>query len=193
VLTLRNDGDKPLRAQVRVFSWAQAGQDKLEPTQAIVASPPMIEIAPNGTQTIRLVRGSKAAATHEESFRVLVDEIVDPAAAPENGVNVQLRYSVPVFVSPAGMRPPKMTVTASLDGQNFLLKARNEGGQHANISAVQLQTEGGDTVMLEPGLLGYVLVGKSMEWKLALPANAPKGPFVSMRCRFNGEDFSTKL
>jgi len=194
-LTLRNEGDKPLRAQVRVFAWSQdQAEDKLGPTQAIVASPPQVEIAPQATQTVRLVRSSKSAPANEESYRLLIDEIVDPATAPENGVSVQLRYSVPVFVSPPGMKPPKVAVTASVDGQALLFKAQNTGGEHANISAVTLQNAAGDSVVVEAGLLGYALVGRSMEWRLPLPAqSAAKGPFVSLRCRFNGEDFSTKL
>jgi len=40
VLTLTNEGDKPLHAQVRVFAWNQAtGSDSLDPTDALVASP----------------------------------------------------------------------------------------------------------------------------------------------------------
>jgi fimbrial chaperone protein len=194
-VSLRNDGDQTLRAQVRVFAWSQAGnEDKLDASQALVASPPQVEIAPKATQTVRLVRGAKGTPAGEESFRLLIDEIVDQSTAPPTGVSVQLRYSVPVFIAPAGMKPPKMTVTTNVDGANLVVKAQNSGGQHANISAVMLQGATGDAVVLEPGLLGYVLVGKTMEWKLPIPqGDSAKGPFTTMRCRFNGEDFSSKL
>jgi fimbrial chaperone protein len=194
-VTLRNDGDQTLRAQVRVFAWSQGdNQDKLDPSDALLASPPQVEIAPKATQTVRLVRGSKGTPAGEESFRLLVDEIVDPATAPATGVSVQLRYSVPVFVAPAAMKPPKMTVTTNVEGSNLVVKAQNSGGQHANISAVMVQGESGNAIVLEPGLLGYVLVGRTMEWKLPIPqGDSAKGPFTTMRCRFNGEDFSSKL
>ncbi len=194
-VSLRNDGDQTLRAQVRVFAWSQTGnQDQLDASQALVASPPQVEIAPKATQTVRLVRAAKTTPGQEESFRLFIDEIVDPATAPPTGLSVQLRYSVPVFVSPAGMKAPKMTVTTSVEGQNVVLKAQNTGGQHASISAVMVQGDSGDAIMLEPGLLGYVLQGKTMEWKLPIPQrDSAKGPFTTLRCRFNGEDFSSKL
>jgi len=130
----------------------------------------------------------------EESYRVLIDEIIDPATATATGVNLQLRYSVPVFASPAGMRPPRTTVTANVSGQTVSLKVQNRGGQHANVSAVTLENTRGESVTVEPGLVGYALVGRTMQWKLQLPPDgAAKAPFVRLRCRFNGEDFSTKL
>ena len=56
-IQLQNNGDAPLYGQVRVYAWDQAdGNDALTPTTALVASPPVIEIAPNSTQTVRLVR-----------------------------------------------------------------------------------------------------------------------------------------
>ena len=194
-MTLRNDGDKPMRAQVRVFAWSQAnGEDVLGATPALIASPPMIDVAPQATQTIRFVRASKSPAVQEESFRVLIDEIVEPSTTPGAAVNVQLRYSVPVFVSAAGMKPPRLTLTANVVGQSLQMKVQNSGGHHAKLSGVTLLNAAGDAVTLEPGLLGYVLVGRHMEWKLALPPeDAAKGPFVTLHCRVNGEDFSIKL
>ena len=165
-------------------------------TQALIASPPQIEVAPKSTQTVRLVRTAKSAVSREESYRLLIDEIVDTSAAlPASGVNVQPpRYSVPVFVSPAAMKPPRLTVTANVEGAVLHLNAQNSGGEHANISAMTLQNAGGDTVAVEPGLVGYVLVGQARDWKLPLPPEAAaKGPFVLLRCRVNGEDFSSKL
>jgi fimbrial chaperone protein len=154
----------------------------------------MIEVAAQGSQTIRLVRTAKAAVAREESYRVLVDEITDPSAQSANGVNLQLRYSVPVFVSPAGVKPARMTVTTSADGQALMFKAQNAGGQHAQVSAVTLVNAGGDALVVEAGLVGYVLVGQTMQWRLNIPSDAAaKGPFVGLRCRINGEPFSTQL
>src|SRR5882757_6733023 len=56
-LTLRNTGDAPLTGQVRVFAWSQDGKDDvLVPVQALVASPPMVVIPPQGEQLVRVVR-----------------------------------------------------------------------------------------------------------------------------------------
>ena len=195
VLTLKNQGDKPVQAQVRVFAWSQKdGQDKLDMTQTLVASPPMIEVGPQGTQTIRLVRASKAAVTSEENYRVLIDEVPDPAALGGDGVNLLLRYSIPAFLPPVGVKPARLTATTGVEGTAVTFKAQNVGGQHAQVSAVSLVNAAGDAVVVEAGLVGYVLVGQTMQWRLRIPPDAAaRGPFLSLRCRINGEPFSAPL
>ena len=47
-LRLRNDADRPMDVQVRVFRWTQeGGVDRYEPTTAVIASPPATRLAPN--------------------------------------------------------------------------------------------------------------------------------------------------
>ncbi len=46
-ISLSNLGDEAIQAQVRVFRWVQAdGVEKLVETKDVVASPPMIRMAP---------------------------------------------------------------------------------------------------------------------------------------------------
>jgi fimbrial chaperone protein len=46
-------GAAPINAQIRVFKWAQEnGEEKLEPTEEVVASPPLATLAPNTDYTI---------------------------------------------------------------------------------------------------------------------------------------------
>src|SRR5215831_943893 len=59
-ITLRNEGAAPINAQIRVFRWSLVdGQEKLEPTDAVVASPPSVTLAPKGQYIARVVRVSK--------------------------------------------------------------------------------------------------------------------------------------
>src|SRR5579859_6455132 len=98
-ITLSNPGDQPLYGQVRVFRWDQSDtDDTLEPTTDIVASPPLIQVAPHSDQLVRLVRQAHDATATEQAYRVLIDEIPRPDVATANGVTIRLRYSVPVFV-----------------------------------------------------------------------------------------------
>ncbi len=196
VLTVTNEGDAPIRTQVRVFEWQQTqGKDALVPTQKVVASPPMATLAPKQTQAIRVVRVDKSPATREEAYRVVVDEIPDPASAPAIGVAVQMRYSVPVFVMPkASMPPASVTVTAQLRGNQLTLQAKNPGESHAQASNVILEHDGGGTTPVVNGLLGYVLPGQTMQWTLDVPANAAaKGRPVRVDTSFNGQPFKVDL
>jgi len=100
-LWLTNTGDRELRAQVRAYRWSQAnGKDDLEATQALVASPPMLNIPAGGRQLVRVIRTGQDAAAGEQAFRLLVDELPQ-GAATTTGVQYVLRYSVPVFVGAA--------------------------------------------------------------------------------------------
>lgn len=78
--TLHNEGTSPLNAQIRVFRWSQVnGEEKLEPTTDVVASPPIAALAPKTDYTIRIVRVSKQPVATGETYRLFVDEIQIPS------------------------------------------------------------------------------------------------------------------
>ncbi|MGG2419728.1 fimbrial biogenesis chaperone, partial [Ralstonia pseudosolanacearum] len=98
-ILLRNPGATPLYGQVRAYAWDQRdGDDLLLATDTLQASPPIIQVPPQGEQLVRLVRPgamSGDAAANETAYRLIIDEIADPAAPIVNGVVLRLRYSVP--------------------------------------------------------------------------------------------------
>jgi len=194
-VTVTNTGDAPLNAQIRVFEWTQSeNKDDLNPTQALVASPPAATLAPSASQVIRLVRVDKSKVAHEESYRLLADEIIDPATAPTVGVAIRMRYSIPVFVTPANAKPAKVTVTAQLAGHSLTLNADNKGGTHAQAANVSVEYSDGTSTPVVKGLLGYVLPGKTMLWTLDLPENAgATGHPVRMHAYFNDQELQVDL
>jgi fimbrial chaperone protein len=104
-LNMQNMGETPVYGQVRVYLWQQKdGDDVLTPTQDVVASPPIIQIGPKNTQVIRLVRRSEQLPASELSYRILIDEIPREDNTPASGVDIRLRYSIPMFVLPADER-----------------------------------------------------------------------------------------
>lgn len=168
-INLQNFGDTPLYGQVRVYAWDQQnGIDVLTPTTDVVASPPIIEVAANSSQTIRLVRRSVAPGATpgpERSYRILIDEI--PRGDTGTGVAIRLQYSVPVFVVPsaAGAAPTLRFSLGKRDG-NVVLRAQNSGALHAQLGATRVRTAAGVDVELSKGLLGYALAGREREWQL---------------------------
>ena len=187
-ITLSNPGDQPLYGQVRVFHWGQndAG-DTLDATPDMVASPPLIQVAPHSEQLVRLVRPSHGAVTTEQSFRVLIDEIPRPGSEASNGVTIRLRYSVPIFIHPAGaIGKPALSWQLLRGSQGWLLRVANAGNRHGQIGEVQLATAG-KTLTLNKGLLGYVLAGHTQQWKIDLaPETALRGP-LTIRANINGQ------
>jgi fimbrial chaperone protein len=183
-LWLTNTGDHELRAQVRAYKWSQtAGKDALEPTQALVASPPMLTVAPGGRQLVRVIWTGQETATGERTWRLLVDEL-PLEAAKGTGVQYVLRYSVPVFVGVSGTPSLKWSGTPSHDGLE--LTVSNSGTAHAQIRDMSLVQPGAAPLPIVPGLLGYVLPGATMHWTIALPSGA-NATNASLKALVNGD------
>jgi fimbrial chaperone protein len=173
-ITLRNPGNMPIYGQVRVFLWDQTrDDDTLTPTQELVASPPLIQIDAQADQMVRLVRRHPAAVGAEKSYRILIDELQPAQAALSNGIAIQLRYSVPVFIESSGpANPPVLSWTLVKDGLRWLLRVANTGGQRAQIASVKVIDSAGTTHSITQGLLGYALAGRVREWPIKLVSNA---------------------
>ncbi|VVD92471.1 P pilus assembly protein chaperone PapD-like protein [Pandoraea eparura] len=177
-LTLGNAGDVPIHGQLRLFAWTQRhGENVLAPTDALVASPPILRIEPGERQIVRLVRMAHAPAAHEQSYRLLVDELPSDAAAPSEGISIRLRYSLPVFVQASDARAP--TLHFDVRPAQGVLEVRNDGERHAQLGATRVLDATGRSVQLTRGLLGYVLAGQTRRFVVRWPAGAPPiAPFT---------------
>ncbi|QOY92696.1 molecular chaperone [Massilia sp. UMI-21] len=186
-ITLQNFGDQPLYGQVRVFTWDQKdGEEVLLPATEVVASPPIIEVAARASQTVRLVRRDGQPPAREQTYRILIDEIprLEPGAS---GVAIRLQYSVPVFVLPSDVTlAPRLAWSLLKRDGAWFLRARNDGGMHAQIGATTVRTAAGKEIALSKGLLGYALAGRSREWRLDAGSAAIAAP-LAIRTTVNAQ------
>ncbi len=198
-LWLENRGQATISLQVRVLTWGQADYaDKLDAQRAVVASPPVVSIEPGKRQMIRLMKMQAPAAATEQTYRVLVDELLPPDAKVDAalGVKFQMRYSVPLFVFGTGvslasasakpqegiqlLKPDVRFEVQKEGGKRFLL-LNNQGPVHARLANVAMM-QGGKKTPIADGLLGYVLSGARMRWEL--PATVP-GDSFTLEARIN--------
>ncbi|TFZ08772.1 fimbrial biogenesis chaperone [Ramlibacter humi] len=186
---LRNSGGGPVDAQVRVLRWSQNdGQETLEPTRELLPTPSFIRIEPGGQQLVRIVRVRPQAPEAELTYRLLIDELpvtrassaagtagsdAEEQAQQQVGLRFLLRYSVPVFVAPTQASPSPSAAPASpalqaswQAGTPTVLSIANSGNRRVRISRLVHEDAGGKRTLLAPGLLGYVLAGKTMQWPL---------------------------
>jgi fimbrial chaperone protein len=164
MVTLKNEGADPVNAQIRVYRWSQVGgQEKLEPTTDVVASPPMATLAPKGDYLVRLVRLSKAPVAGEETYRILVDEIPD-TSKQKPGINIAMRYSIPVFIEPKQLGGAKLDWSVERRDGKLALNVVNNGDRRVRISALKVTDGSGTSVVFGQGLVGYVLARSSMQW-----------------------------
>lgn len=190
-LWLSNNGNEPMRAQLRAYAWNQVdGADALQPTQELVLSPPMLTLAPGQQQLVRVIRAG-ASAPREQSYRILVDELPDPAKAQHKGLNFVMQFSVPVFTLAADQSKGAVAA-APLDWQirnedgKPTLVATNAGAQRAQVADFELLDAKGQVMHQQPGLFGYVLNGVTRRWSLPISA-AQAAAATSIQGRINGE------
>ena len=189
-IALQNMGEGPIYGQVRVFRWDQQdGEDVLTPTRELVASPPIVQIAAHASQAIRLVLAPGVSRGAEGSYRILIDELGREDGAAPQGVDIRLRYSVPVFV--AAVPANAAARDDALDWQLFrrdgawMLKVKNKGALHAQIGALDFTSAAGERFDISRGLFGYVLAGRERQWKLPVDSQARLAGAVAIKAVIN--------
>ena len=194
-LTLSNTGSDVVHAQVRVYHWSQDEKgDQLTASRGLLASPPMIELQPGESQLIRIIRTSappNGIGAVEDAYRLSIDEIPVKSAEQKTGLQFALSYSLPVFVQPVGIKEtsPKLQWNYSLqpDGNQVAMRVSNNGNGHAQLAKLSIDDATGKNIEINPGLLGYVLPGATMQWTLKVPPNELKNS-SRIKVMINGTD-----
>lgn len=192
-LWVSNSGAAPVSVQARVFRWTQRdGRDQLDPTTDLVVSRPMQSLAAGKQQLIRVVRARPEPPEAQLSYRVIVDEV--PTLDPNRqGMQFVLRYSLPVFIQPAGSAAGKpelhSNVLAQADGK-VVLEVHNRGDGYAQVADLAVGPLDRPQIF-QPGLIGYVLSGQTMRWPLEIPATRLAGATLS--AKINGGAQATPL
>ena len=194
-LWLSNTGNDTIHAQVRVFRWLQkGGQNLYEGTTDLLISPPFLMLEPGQRRLVRVMRagsvgvsagnaGTKPAdrtpldtveAQREKSYRLIVDEL--PVSGYSENVNFVMQYSIPVFLPAENNPPRKPTLHWKLQNEpgSQALVVTNMGTIRGQLADVKLISATGKAFELQRGLLGYVLPGATMHWRIpfAMPGAA---------------------
>lgn len=163
-LVLRNSGDAPVGAQVRVYDWSQPdGEDRLDETQDMALSPPIVRIAPGEEQVVRIVRQGPAPTGRDATYRVVAEEIPLTPQDASVAVGFRMRFVLPLFDRFADAPPAQLSCRLSAD----TLTCLNAGGRACKLGATRLVDAAGRAVELTNGLFGYVLPHSSRRWTLS--------------------------
>lgn len=182
--------------QVRIVRWSQEkGADTYSDQREVMVSPPMVRIAPEARQLVRLIAAEPQSRQGEMAYRIMVDEI--PAVTgsrekDESGAKLRfrMRYAIPLFVygkdfhgkKPSSFRDPG-SLSCRLVDDARAIAVSNEGPVHVRLTDVRMEN-GSSTAPLTEGLLGYVLPGKTMRWPA--PAGTRRGG--TLEARINGSN-----
>jgi len=195
VLTLANAEDQPVVVQVKVMRWSQSGgEDALEETRDILATPPVLQLGPKAEQIVRVALRQPPDVAREMSYRVVFQEVPQAPSKDFQGLRVALRLSVPVFIAPASGKPAADLVWESrwLPEGKLELSATNRGNAHVQITDFDV-TFAPDTAPLRGQTSKYVLPGSRMSWVLT-PAVQPnhQGP-ISVHGHSDQGEFSADV
>lgn len=196
-LWLENQGSQAVDLQIRVLSWQQQDQnDRFAEQQTVVASPPFARVPAGQRQMVRLIRTGTVPVGTEQAFRVIIDEIPgvkSEAGQPRMGIDVQMRYLLPLFLNGEGLRStsdsgininaansaqPLLTWTLTQRAGKTWLTVHNQGAVHARLSNVfwgRSNQFNQATFNVARGYLGYVLPGQKMAFPLEGSRSIPSG------------------
>jgi len=175
-ITLHNAGPASIKGQIRVFKWSlENGQEKLEATDDVVASPPSVTLGPDAKNIVRIVRVAKTPVVGEESYRLLVDQLPDLAQQKNGAVNLLVRYSLPVFFGAADKKSPTLAWSVAVKGDKLTLAAHNTGDRRLRLSALTIKDAQGRSISLGNGLAGYALGQSTKSWTIPARGFAASG------------------
>ncbi|MCZ8185576.1 MAG: molecular chaperone [Beijerinckiaceae bacterium] len=164
-IQIRNTGQAPIAVQTRVYRWSQEnGEESLDETDDLTASPPMTTLQPGTTYSVRLVRVNRQPVAQEQAYRVLVDELPDPNRQQSGTIAMVVRHSIPVFLLGPEGKPAQLSWSVGTRNGRLVLRATNSGDRRVRLSNVSVRLPGGQNVSFGNGLLGYALANSTMEW-----------------------------
>lgn len=168
-VTVTNDGTEPVVVQTEAQSWSQSdNKDVYTATRDLIATPPIITIAPGAAQILRVGLMRALDTQRELAYRLFVREVPPPPQPGFKGLQVALRVGIPVFIPPIhGQARPQITWTGSIAANGMLtIIASNHGDAHIRISDLRIFIPGRSKPVADDALLTYVLAGDSREWRL---------------------------
>jgi fimbrial chaperone protein len=183
VLTLQTNSKEGVAVQARVFRWSQAdGEDKLEKTEDVVISPPVLTVRGGASSTLRFVRVAKTPVSGEETYRVLIDELPDRKKIQAGTVALTVRQSVPVFFAGTDARPGSITWRVVEHKGKLVLEASNTGQKRVKLLRLSVTDEKNHDLVKNGGL-AYVLGGQTRAWELS---GAAAGKTLTIKAESDG-------
>lgn len=165
-LTVTNHGDQKVSFQIRGFAWRQDGQgnDVLEPSANLLASPPIASIDAGASQVVRLILRQPPQG-QEGTYRILFDQLPPPHQA--GVVRILLRLSIPVFAEPQTDVTPQLHWRVVHDDTGWWLIATNSGSRHLTLGNLKLLGPDGQELRVGVASPPHILAGATKRWPIA--------------------------
>lgn len=159
---VRNTTATEMAVQLRLFAWSQSeGEDIYTPSSDLLVSPSIVSIPAGETQIVRVTRKTGSAAG-EKRFRLVVDQLPDPARGRPGVAQTRVRFVLPVFVDRDRAAPAEFAWKLS-EGK---LQLENTGGATARVVRIAVNADNGAEIPVEQNALRYVLGSSAITWPI---------------------------
>jgi fimbrial chaperone protein len=170
-VTVSNAADEPVSVRVVTLRWTQRnGEEVYEPTDDLLASPPIFTIPAGKSQLVR-VGLRKVSGDAEAAYRVILEEIPQ-ATASDGGIRIALRLNLPFYKEPKARGAARVRWTAAYSQEGRLtVQAANGGSVHDQINRIDAIDVAGKRVTLVD-TASVLLPGSSKSWTVPAPRAA---------------------
>ena len=141
-VTITNDGSDPVALQAELFTWNQKadGADDLQLTDDLILSPPIIKLAPNAKQVVRLARARPTPVDRQLTYRLVMRQVPEAVQPKDNiQVPIALALSMPVFITPPTARPKMWCQAERVEGDLLRVRCANSGSAYTQIRQMVLR------------------------------------------------------
>lgn len=160
-VTIVNEGDAEVVLQADLSAWTQKpdGTDEQTPTEDIILSPPIIRLAPNARQVVRLALLKPADASRQLIYRMVLREVPEALANQDKTIQlpIALALSMPVFITPPPAKRNMNCTAARGLAPDLTANCTNSGTAYAQVREILLKRGTLTLARFEGGT--YVLPG----------------------------------
>ena len=197
VISVANDGTKPLTVSVEADQWLQdaKGKDSYAISSDLIFFPKVLTIGPKEERVIRV--GIKTPAIKEEkTYRLFISENPGARKPEETGVAIAIRFGVPIFAKPVQETVQGKINNLTLEQGHLRFSVTNFGNVHFRVSTITASglDAAGNEVFKQQLNGWYVLAGASREYDIEIPQQACRQLHdITLEAKSDRAEFSQKI
>jgi fimbrial chaperone protein len=178
IVNVQNDGDASMNFQVKAMEWTQdaEGKDQYSETNDLIFFPKFLMVPPKEERAIRI--GNKGVSgVREKTFRLFVEEVSPPRRDEKTEgatVSVNVRFAVPLFISPVKEEPAGKLVKTDLRKGIISATLQNTGNVHFRLNSLDIRGRNvkGEETFTQKVDGWYLLNGTTRTFSAQIPAES---------------------
>ncbi len=177
LISVENESDTELRAQITGFSWGEStdGKMQLTPTDDLIFFPTLITMGPHEARSIRVGLATSPVTSVEKTYRIFVEELpsLQSQLQPAKGAHLTVRTKVgiPIFLEPADGTLKAAIRQGSFANGKVSVAVANQGSLHVMVDKVTVvgKDASGHEVFTKAVRGWYVMPNQQRDFAVVVP------------------------